>query len=607
MQDPLDEVDLEDHSEEPKPPTKRKLKSDRKIARNSGQLYSTASGEEVPARSAGEVHKCGYLKCHTLLSPEEVQQLFSEFWSLGSHNRQWQKVASLIEYKEPARRRKRMEDSGKSRRLTYFYHFEVNGKRLRVCKETFLSVLCVSETFVRNAMEKKLKTVSGIPEDDARGKHEPKNKLSPDTVQAVKAHISSFPSYVSHYCRAQTKSLYFAADLDKKTMYDLYIQQGNPKVSFTTYKQHVKDSGRKFKKWKSDHCGKCDKLNMEIKACGDQEKVKSLQAALELHLRKADRAYELKKETKMLALKDDTIRVLVYDLEKCLPVPFLRTGDSYYTRQINMFNLTVLDTSSNLTYCYMWPETEASRGANSIASCLLRHILQQVPNGVKKVFLFSDACTSQNRNSHVSAMYFVALQQHPSIEQIDHIFMVSGHSFLEVDNKHSVIERRKDKLERISVPEQWYDFVREAGKTADSTRYPDEFYDFANLLKTVLIKREKTLSGAAFNWLNTFWFKYTLENLGIIEVKNSHNADAGFEKLSFLRQGVKSSFLPNLSSHLVKCFSGPQPISVQKQKDLLKLLPFLETKYHSFYLNLRTEKSLEDTDPDLPEDLPPQF
>ncbi|KAK3913052.1 Complement C2 [Frankliniella fusca] len=130
----------------------------------------------------------------------------------------------------------------------------------------------------------------------------------------------------------------------------------------------------------------------------------------------------------------------------------------------------------------------------------------------------------------------------------------------------------------------------------------DNFYDFSSLLKGPLVKREKTVQNGKFSWLDTFVFRYTKERLGIIQVKSSHNPDVLFEDLSFLRVNGKSSTLPRLSTILKKCYTTPQPISAQKKKDLLKLLQFLDSEHHAFYYALTTEESLEDTDPDLPED-----
>ncbi|KAK3918368.1 RNA replicase polyprotein [Frankliniella fusca] len=518
--------------------------------------------------------------------------------------------ASLVEPHRPERRRVRDVDSGKTRNVTWHYFLEVDGQKHQVCKSTFLDTLCLSETFVRNIQKKKRTSQGGIIPDDARGNHKPVHVLPAETEEAVMKHINSFPSYVSHYSRSQTKSLYFPSNLSYKKMYKLYKQADNPYVSYSVYKKLAKKTGKKFKKPSKDTCGKCDKLKIQINV-SDGEVKRQAEIELEIHQRKAEEAYATKRRLKEEALNTDNMALLVYDLEQCLPTPMLRCGESYYTRQLNTFNLTVYDTKSKLTYCYMWNEVDGGRSANAIASCLLRHILEYVPEGVERLILFSDACTSQNRNSHISAMYFVALQEHASLKSVEHMFLVSGHTHMEPDNKHSVIERYKKNLEKVNVPQEWYDAVEAAGKQNHNDDFPlgkfkvilmkDNFYDFSALLKGPLVKREKTVQNEKFSWLDTFVFHYSKERLGIVQVKSSHNPAALFEDLSFIRVGGRSATIPKLSTLLKECYTTPQPISLQKKRDLLKLLPYVDAEHHGFYHALTTT-ALEDTDPDLPEE-----
>ncbi|KAK3923712.1 RNA replicase polyprotein [Frankliniella fusca] len=608
--EPLSDDDLQHHVANDKPPSKKALKQERKQKRDSGQEYVTVKGKTVAKRLPKPVHTCAQFSCQDNISKEAALQLCENFWSLSSHNKQTKYVASLVEPHRPERRRVRDVDSGKTRNVTWHYFLEVDGQKHQVCKSTFLDTLCLSETFVRNIQKKKRTSQGGIIPDDARGNHKPVHVLPAEKEEAVMKHINSFPSYVSHYSRSQTKSLYFPSNLSYKKMYKLYKQADNPYVSYSVYKKLAKKTGKKFKKPSKDTCGKCDKLKIQINV-SDGEVKRQAEIELEIHQRKAEEAYATKRRLKEEALNTDNMALLVYDLEQCLPTPMLRCGESYYTRQLNTFNLTVYDTKSKLTYCYMWNEVDGGRSANAIASCLLRHILEYVPEGVERLILFSDACTSQNRNSHISAMYFVALQEHASLKSVEHMFLVSGHTHMEPDNKHSVIERYKKNLEKVNVPQEWYDAVEAAGKQNHNDDFPlgkfkvilmkDNFYDFSALLKGPLVKREKTVQNEKFSWLDTFVFHYSKERLGIVQVKSSHNPAALFEDLSFIRVGGRSATIPKLSTLLKKCYTTPQPISLQKKRDLLKLLPYVDAEHHGFYHALTTT-ALEDTDPDLPEE-----
>ena len=59
-------------------------------------------------------------------------------------------------------------------------------------------------------------------------------------------------------------------------------------------------------------------------------------------------------------------------------------------------------------------------------------------------------------------------------------------------------------------------------------------------------------------------------------------------ELSFVRRGQP----PILNEMLKKEYTGPLPISEEKKKDLLSLLPFIDTRFHQFYKNLPCKSSV---------------
>lgn len=136
----------------------------------------------------------------------------------------------------------------------------------------------------------------------------------------------------------------------------------------------------------------------------------------------------------------------------------------FYLRQLATYNLTIHNCSSGDSTHFMWPECTAGRGANEIASCIYSH-LKSIPNGIKHVVLYSDTCGGQNKNSYIFSMFHYAIHKHPSIEVIDHKFLVPGHTHLECDVDHAVIERTKKKSSiDIHLPRDWYQLVKSASK-----------------------------------------------------------------------------------------------------------------------------------------------
>ncbi|KAJ1519809.1 hypothetical protein ONE63_005062 [Megalurothrips usitatus] len=238
----------------------------------------------------------------------------------------------------------------------------------------------------------------------------------------------------------------------------------NFEVSYSSYYRIFKTCNLKFKQPSADTCATCDELVTQLKCVKTETEKIKLKEKHELHLRKADAAYQLKREMKSAAKDSESVRRLIFDLEQVFSTPSVTCGKAYYLRQLSVYNLTIVDSKTNVTSNYMWHKGEAGRGATEIASCLYKHFMDEVPNTVTHVNLCSDCCTGQNRNSIIAGMFQIVLALHPSIKQIDHVFLVPGHTRLECDSRHSRIEAKKNKAGLISVPSGWYELVSSVGE-----------------------------------------------------------------------------------------------------------------------------------------------
>lgn len=78
----------------------------------------------------------------------------------------------------------------------------------------------------------------------------------------------------------------------------------------------------------------------------------------------AEYAYKTKRKDKTIVKENKPKRAFEFDLQQCLPTPYLTTSVCFYKRQLWSFNLTVHDLGSNETTCFMWDETISGRGAN---------------------------------------------------------------------------------------------------------------------------------------------------------------------------------------------------------------------------------------------------
>ena len=73
---------------------------------------------------------------------------------------------------------------------------------------------------------------------------------------------------------------------------------------------------------------------------------------------------------------------------------------------------------------------------------------------------YSDSSGGQNKNSRATAT-FLTVMASGKIKQIDHKIMVVGHTHMEVDTDHSLLERKKKQRSvPIYLSHNWYQLIR---------------------------------------------------------------------------------------------------------------------------------------------------
>lgn len=90
--------------------------------------------------------------------------------------------------------------------------------------------------------------------------------------------------------------------------------------------------------------------------------------------------------------KDKSVICASFDLQKVLNTPHGSNMSLYYSRKIAVYNFTIYESGTRFGFCNIWSETDAHRGANEIASCLLNYIRNVDSRNVKTLLLYSDSC-----------------------------------------------------------------------------------------------------------------------------------------------------------------------------------------------------------------------
>ena len=87
-----------------------------------------------------------------------------------------------------------------------------------------------------------------------------------------------------------------------------------------------------------------------------------------------------------------------------------------------------------------------------VCTCILPNSL---PPNISHASLYSDTCGGQNRNKYIAATLVYIIQNSETITTIDHKFMESGQSQMEVDSIHPATETAK-KSTAVYMPRDWH-------------------------------------------------------------------------------------------------------------------------------------------------------
>ncbi|KAF0755768.1 Uncharacterized protein FWK35_00026893, partial [Aphis craccivora] len=125
--------------------------------------------------------------------------------------------------------------------------------------------------------------------------------------------------------------------------------------------------------------------------------------------------------------------------------------------QYNLKNLPEEDTNESINYWFDESQTELV--ASTFVSCLIDVIEETLKKSLKPVIIYSDDCTVQNRNCVMSnALLHLCIKYDVTITQK---FLEKGHTQMEYDSVHSVIERKLKKTD-CYLPSQLSQITKEA-------------------------------------------------------------------------------------------------------------------------------------------------
>lgn len=566
--------------------------------RLSGANYTSADGRLKAARSIKPVNcsKCR-LKCETKITSEQRQQLFDAFWSLANYERQKDYVCARIEetgtktYLDGEGRTK-----SKRKQVARKFFLEIESEKYSVCKKFFMNTLSIGRAYIDHAM--KCKKDGHFTGNDLRGKHVPHNKLSKSRIDEVKKHIESFPRVNAHYVRKETNRQFLAPELTLRKMYDLYVEEcksnDRDPVKLETYRNVFnKNYNLSFHVPKKDQCNTC---NVYHRALEEGTVTAEQKDDYEKHQQRKKRAREEKETDKIKAQSQSNVHVACFDLQSVLYTPCSLVSVMYYMRKLCCYNLTFYSLGDHKGTCFVWSEVDAKRGASEVATCLRLH-LQSLPVNVDHVVLYSDACGGQNRNKIIASCLLHSVVTLPNIKVIDHKFLESGHTHMEVDSMHAAVEFAKKKT-KFFVPSQWDTVLQMARRRNPYTVVPlkhTDIIDFKQYQSINMKPQKKTESGAKVIWTKIKWMRYIKDEPEVCYFKN--DIDGEFEKLKIVGSRRQPA---NFAESLPMKYQSKLPISAEKKKDLIQLCKngVIPQEFHEYYKSLPSSNSKKDQLPE---------
>lgn len=558
-----------------------------KLAINTGQEHLTAKGNLMRARKlgAGCKQSCRF-KCHSHVSEEQRKKIFDQYWGIGDHTRQFEFISKHISISKPSKHRAVSVSSQRSESITY--HLKVNGVLTKVCKTMFLSTLDISETPVRTVRKKLCEESHGgevhAISPDKRGLNikvnvEVKNKRD----SLVMAHIKSFKPIDSHYCRARSKRKYLGTTLNRSKMWTLYkdwMTTNHPSEKMVSKKYYADIFNTKFNLGfhhsKNDLCDLCfvyDNASPML-----QQKMKE---SYDLHIQNKEVAGGIKDQDKANAKANpDTICFAVFDLEKILETPRLKAGLLYYLRKLNFYNFTIWDGVFKQGHCFTWHEGEGRKGANEVATSVLKFIEVKVAGGILIFIFWSDNCSSQNKNKYLFAMYMYACAKYGI--KIIHRYLEKGHTHNEADNMHAAIERTSTG-ELIFEPNDWIEIIKRS-----TTQNPyivneigEEILDFHGLAEN-----HQQWSNPRAKWKQVREIVVDSEEPGKVFLKHDLTVEKPIEIK--VARAVRGRPINLKNFTFPKAFEGPRALKADKLKDLAKLCNelIIPVEKQAFYKSL---------------------
>ena len=498
---------------------------------------------------------------------EDITQFHHHVTSLNKTD-QDKYILKFMAVSSPKRRVVNTENLKRKKTVSVKYTIrKKNGEVVPVCAASFQGVSGMSKDRL-SYLASRFHSGGKLPKEMRGGDRTGKDHK--DLTIAIKNNIKKYKCRESHYGRGKSKRGYLSSDLTVKKMWKIFCDErknsGLKLCSLSKYK-HIfyKCFNLSFRTPHTDTCSTCKMGLMKMKAEKCLEKKNELRTSYRLHKLRAKQFYRTMKEENSNVIK------ICFDMQQNQPIPKLSVSEVFYARQVWIYNLCIMIHSSQQKkediVFYTWLETESSRGCNQVASALLDFLsdleTKNPSDCPTTVHLFSDSCSSQNKNSIMMATLIAFLEKSAKFNNILHFFPVRGHSYMAPDRVFGRIEKSYRRKENILSPKEYYEILAEHG----TLKVLGKDWNIQNL-KDSAQKVLKPRLPFKMNSQRVIIYKKA-KNCIIVSVQSSYFGDP--VEVEVLRR--KPCYRTMLSSSVLP---KQNMVSKEKKKDVSTLLKYFE-------------------------------
>lgn len=500
------------------------------------------------------------LHCNEMLEADRLD-IHKKFWQDMNWDQKKIYVSGLVDVASTNKNNK------------YFLKF--GTERKQVCRSLFLSTLSLKQWMVRNWVNSSVNGI--IPAknilNSRRAAERPTSAfqmVNNEKREFLLIFFNDLPKMPSHYCRQRTEKQYLEpnfrnlAELYK--YYSLVCTENQRQPLSTCYFSNT-FSALKLGLYqpKKDRCDMCvgfEKGNVTLEE-------------ITLHVEQKELAKKEKRNDKIKA-HAGLAHVFTMDVQAVQLSPQNKASALYYKQKLKNHDFSMYNLATKDCTCYWWHEGEGDMCASMFTTCVLKHLNRKCKDELP-IIIWSDGCVYQNRNQILSnALLDYSVKEKKIVEQK---FLVKGHTQMEVDTIHALIERNA-KGKNIDVPSDYIRITEQARHTIPIEAVLLNHQDFLQYDNTELYRYNSIRPGSRPN-------DATVTDLRVL----TYNPDGTI--------GYKTKFTdqtqtlprhprePQMNySEIKRAYQEAPKISARRFNDLQELKIVLPKNVHNFYDNL---------------------